>query len=218
MDTQSNLILPGSQALKLAKHEKFCQVWVSLESKVGRGRNSAISAGYSPSGASVEAVRLRARTDIANRIAFLTGQKLQKQDLGMEDFSRTIKEHLDFSVKKLIYANGDLIPLEQLPDDVARCIVSLIVTEKILKTEDSVQTIERVSKYTLEGKSRYNEQLGRYIDVITDIDDGKTLNKVLQKADEMGEELYNKAIQNLEKGITFDHSAEIDQQDDNNNF
>jgi len=205
-DPQTTLIIPGRESLKSARVERFCQEYVNNGQQ---GAKAAIVAGYSDKKASNEAWRLKQKRRVAERIAFLAGQRLRHHDLGVDDFVRVIKEQINFDVKQLFDENGNLIPVDKLPPELSRCIVGVDVRVEKTTIGEDVTTITEIHKYKTEGRSRYNEQLGRYLTIIRDMDQGSNLNDLLKKADEKGEDLYLKSLENKATGKEFDHTDDI---------
>ena len=215
MNQSTGKELPGSVPLKSVKEEATAQAWVTNNQD---GAKAVIAGGYSESGAANTFYVLKQKRRFTERLAFLTGLKLRQHDLSIDDFVRTIKEQLYFDVSKLTNKAGNLIPINELAPEIARCVVGVDFAYK--KTTYPKETCEcgrehktvvetSVMKYRTEGKSRYNEQLGKYLQVLKDMDEVGSLDTLLKKATTEGEELLIMAIGNKKKEKIYDHSQEI---------
>lgn len=211
------ILLPGSEPLELAKYEAFCHAYINNGQN---GAKAAITAGYAEKHASREAVRLKEKPEVANRLGFLSGMALRKHDLSVDDFVQTIQEHLRFDISMIVDKEGCLLSLNDLSPEVARCVVGVDVNwgrtsfDKTLcdcgrELKVSIET--SIHKYRTEGKSKYLEQLGKYLQVLKDQVGLKTFNELQKRAADAGEELYLQSIERSKTGKPkYDHSEYID--------
>ena len=203
-----NIEVLGSEPIKLTSWEAYANARIV---KGLNGKDSAIDAGFSEKTAKNKAVELNKIPEIINRMAYLAGKELRKHDLTIDNFVQAIKEHIDFDLTMLYDKNKQLIDLPDLKPEVARCIVGVDVQRKqsigdLCENcgEEVLMTVD-VLKYRIEGKSRYTEQLGKYLQVLKDQVGVETFNELQARATKRGEDIYRQSVENEKKGKTYDH-------------
>jgi phage terminase small subunit len=124
------------------------------------GAKAATQAGYSAKTARVTASKLLTKANIA--AALETGYKeREKRTLITSDSTvRAIACLAHSDIRKFYDANGDLIPIHSLPDELAACIASIEVVKRNLTSGDG--KTERVWKIKLWSKPQALELLGRH--------------------------------------------------------
>lgn len=118
----------------------------------------------------------------------MCGLKLRQQDLTIDDFTRKIKEHMDFSIKDIFDGDGvELLAVSKLKDSTARCITAI-----------ELSADGKTTKYRTEGSMGFTKMLGHYLTVIQETLD-RTDAMVLQKKwSDQADELYNKIREDAE--------------------
>ena len=125
-----------------------------------KGEAAAIRAGYSPKTAKVQASQILTRLNV--QAALEVGYK-ERQARTQRTADSTVSAiaclaHSD--IRKFYDANGDLLPIHSLPDDLAACIASVEVVKRNLTSGDG--KTERIWKIKLWNKVQALELLGRH--------------------------------------------------------
>lgn len=136
-----------------------------VQAYIANGRNgtqAAITAGFSPNGADVTAVRLLGDIRTKDLLQELTAGHEAATGLTTENVLREIKRLALFDPRRLFKADGALVPIHELDDDTAAGIASLeqdeitdgfgkeavkIGTTKKIKLWDKVRALDMASKH-----------------------------------------------------------------------
>lgn len=148
----------------------YCQHW--------NGAQAAREAGYSESIAKEHASLMLKDEAVKHAIDKQLNKIMGKIDIDTETVVQEIGKLAFANVKDLYDEYGDLIPVHQLPREVAACIIE--VTETNFKGK-----ITR--KYKTEGKSKNLELLGRYLQMFVEKVEIKTAS-----------DMYNDINQHIE--------------------
>jgi phage terminase small subunit len=132
-----------SKAAAAERRKAFAREYI----RNGRnGTQAAITAGFAPNSADVQAAQLLTDPRVRALIDEMTASAAQISGLSLE---RTLQE-----VARLAYADprrmfrpdGTLIPVHEMDDDVAATVASIEHETKVTNDEDGVGTIARVAK------------------------------------------------------------------------
>jgi len=149
--------------LKYPKQEEFChQYLVDLN-----GTQAAIRAKYSPNAANVKAAQLLAKVNVQERISEL--RKQLSQDLRITP-ERVLKELATIGfldIRRAFGEDGKLLPIKNMPEDVARAIGGIDVSTLIGKDKDA-PTIENIHKIKVIDKKGALELLGKNLALFTE--------------------------------------------------
>jgi len=167
----------GGDELENSMEEDFAQSYVN---NGFNGRKAAITAGWSEGGADQQQIRQRGKPRVMKRIAFLCGLRLRQVDLTIDDFTKKIKEHMDFSMKHIFGDDDKLLPVSKLSDATARCITAIEMSK-------DGETI----KYRVEGSTGFTKMLGQYLTVISEALNRTDAMSLQKKWSDQAEELYD---------------------------
>jgi len=112
----NKMIEHGSAELEDSMEEEFSQAYVN---NGFNGRKAALTAGWAEGGADSQAAVKKGKPRVMKRIAFLCGLRLRQVDLTIDDFTKKIKEHMDFSMKHIFGDDDKLLPVSKLSDATA---------------------------------------------------------------------------------------------------
>lgn len=146
-------------AIELAKGLKPQQRLFAYEYAIdGNGGRAAISAGYAEKGASVTSNRLLKNTKIRALIDHLIGKQTQKLEITAEWLLAQLVLQYQGDMRKLYGPNGELLPPDQWPDEVAMTIEGVDTKELI----EEGKTIGYTRKVKQSSKLKALELIGRH--------------------------------------------------------
>jgi phage terminase small subunit len=129
---------------------------------------AAIRAGYSAKTAEQQGPRLLGNVVVAAAIGEAQARHLAAVDVSAQ---RVLKElaAIGFSdIRAIFDENGQLRPVNELPDGVASVIASVEVTKQRTRTADETTTEEWVSKVKAWDKTRALEMLAKHLGLLKD--------------------------------------------------
>lgn len=154
----------GAQPLNNARREQFCREYgVDFN-----GAAAAKRAGYSASGARQTARRLLTDDHVQARVAYIQQQRHDRAEVD----AQTVLSHLlsiaTFDPRSLFDAEGRMLPPEQWPDEAARAVSSLDVTEQWIGSGEDAVFNGYTRKVRLWDKPKSLELLARHLSLLTD--------------------------------------------------
>jgi len=131
---------PGALALSEPKYEAFVQHYVACG---GARAEAARLAGVTV----VTAKKLLNDQDVVDRIRFINAQQFREIGVTAERVKQELAYAAFQNAADLFDADGNLIPVHALPDEVARTItqIEVEVRDKLVKDEDGNPTVESVT-------------------------------------------------------------------------
>lgn len=148
------------------QHELFCREYV-IDFKSGR---AARAAGYSPDNCDQQGYMLKLRPEIRARIKELTRKKLTRADCTADRVMQELARVAFASVKDMFDEEGNLIPVHELPDDVACTISGIDVEYKVERGRDEdgnqTQVVSRVAKIRRASKNDALKVLAQHLKLI----------------------------------------------------
>lgn len=156
---------PGPAPLRNASHEQFCHEYLK-----DFNATAAYQRVYPRSGG--EAARrsasdLLTKPDVAARIDVLRAELAAKADVETVTVIGELKRIAFSDLRKVYDAHGNLLPIHQLPDDVAAAIAGIEVVTKTVPGSDPV-AVAHVVKVKQWDKPRALELLGKYLKLFTE--------------------------------------------------
>jgi phage terminase small subunit len=137
--------------------------FVSEYLKDPNATRAAIKAGYSPR----TARQMGAENLTKPAIKAPVQAQIAKFDIESEDILRGISRLAHSDLRKLYDEHGSLLPIHQLPDDVAAAIAGIEVVTRTIPGSDPVE-VEHVVKIKLWDKTRALEMAGKYKKLFTE--------------------------------------------------
>src|SRR5438128_10787683 len=125
-----------------------------------RGEAAAIRAGYHPKNARSQASRLSTKANIQTALEVGYQERQARTRITADSTVRAIACLAHSDIRKFYDANGDLLPIPSLPDDLAACIASIEVVKRNFTSGDG--KTELVWKIKLWNKPQALELLGRH--------------------------------------------------------
>ena len=125
---------------------------------------AAIRAGYSEKWAGTNADKLLKNTKIAAAIQKAMDERANKLEITAERVLQEIAKLAFGNIKNVYASNGQLIPPQDLPEEVAATITE--VTEEQLGTGEGAVLVRR--KYKIADKKANLELLGKHLRLFTD--------------------------------------------------
>lgn len=125
---------------------------------------AAIRAGYSEKWAGTNADKLLKNTKIASAIQKAMDERANKLEITAERVLQEIAKLAFGNIKNVYASNGQLIPPQDLPEDVSATITE--VTEEQLGTGEGAVLVRR--KYKIADKKANLELLGKHLRLFTD--------------------------------------------------
>lgn len=119
------------------------------------GRAAAIAAGYSPRGAEVTACRLLKRPEIRSEVDKIIEKASMRSLLSVERVQEEIARLAFSDPGRIVGADGRLLPIHELPEDVRRAIASV----KCERDENGNTTWE----YRFWDKPKSHELAGKHL-------------------------------------------------------
>lgn len=155
------------------------------------GKQAAIKAGYSPNTAESQASRLLRNAKVAEAIAEGREKIAKRAEVEALDVIRELAQLCRSDIRKAFDGEGRLLPIHQLPDDIARAISAVEVEQLFDGTgEDKFQSGVTV-KVKFWDKPRSLELLGKYFKLYVD--------KVEHSADSSFAELLKEARERAQR-------------------
>ena len=125
-----------------------------------KGEAAAIRAGYPPKNARSQASRLSTKANIQAALEAGYKERQARTRITADSTVRAIACLAHSDIRKFYDANGDLLPIHSLPDDLAACIASIEVVKRNFTSGDG--KTELVWKIKLWNKPQALELLGRH--------------------------------------------------------
>lgn len=142
---------------KAAAHRRkvFVEAYIA---NGGNATDAAKTAGYSAKTAYSQGGRLLKNVEIAAEIAARSKQIAKKYELTTESIIAELAKIVHADLRKLVGANGEILPVKDWPDDLASAIAAIDVTEigldgnaigqtKKIKLWDKNSAIEKAMKH-----------------------------------------------------------------------
>ena len=127
---------------------------------------AAIRAGYSKKTAAQIAEKLLRKAEIAQAVSDRQGKKLARLDLKAEDVLRQLLQITQSDLRRLFDTEGNLLPVHDLPDDVAAALASVEVVAR--PTGDKARPVEYVHKFRLWDKNAALNTLAKHLGLLID--------------------------------------------------
>ncbi len=141
-----------------AKQRRFCEEYVTDLNAT----QAAIRAGYSPKRASEQAYQLLQKTTVQALIQQLQEKLSEKTQISAEKVIHEFAKIAFSNPKKLYDASGNIIPINELPEEVAATITE-IKTKHFKSKLKKAQLIE--TTYKLHSKTSALESLGKHLGI-----------------------------------------------------
>lgn len=139
---------------KLTKRETL---FASEYLKDLNGKAAAIRAGYSPKSARDQAYKILQRSHVKAHVGNLSRENLVENDIAVSRIVAELAAIAFFDPRKLYDEDGNLKPIKDLPESVARAIGGVEVTERTindvtigktkLKINDKIKALEVLAKH-----------------------------------------------------------------------
>ena len=141
------------------KQKRFCHEYlIDLNAK-----QAAIRAGYSKKNAQFQASRMLTNANVSGILQKLRDKQLAKIDLSTEEVLSAIKEIGFSDPRKAFDQFCRLLPVNEWPPEVARCIVSVEIVEEFQGKGDSRELTGYVKKVRFWNKNDALEMCMRYL-------------------------------------------------------
>ena len=127
------------------------------------GTKAAIRAGYSESGASVQAVRLLADDNVLALVERLTNRKFAKLEISADHVLHELARLAFLDPRKFFDGDGNLKPIHELDDDTAAALAGLEVTEEFTGSGESRALSGYLKKIKIADKGINLERLGKHL-------------------------------------------------------
>lgn len=124
-------------------------------------KQAAIRAGYSPKTAESQGSRLLRNAKVKSALEAKQGKVADKLDLKAEDVIKRLVEVLDFDIGKAFDAQGRLLALTDMPEEIRRCISSIETDELYVGGGERKVEIGQVRKVKFWDKLKAAELLGK---------------------------------------------------------
>lgn len=138
------------------KHKKFCDEY--LIDLNGSRAYKTVYADVSDESARVLASKLLTTVNVKNYLEPKARKNVDKAQLSAENVLKEIARIAFINPKNLFTVDNNLVPINELPDEIAACIESIEFHE----------ITGKVKKYKLNSKVKGLEMLGRYFKLFTD--------------------------------------------------
>ena len=164
---------------------------------------AAIRAGYSKKTAYSIGHENLSKPEIQEAIAEYTKSKCETVGINIEEVLREYRRIAFLDIRKAFDENGHLLPIHEMPEDVARAIAGVDVTS--LNSEDNQLTI--TSKIKLIDKRGALQDLGKYLKMFADRVEhtGKNGEDLFPELDEF--EFARRVAFILEEGLRTDEQC-----------
>ncbi len=168
------------------RYERFCQEY----STDSNGARSVIAAGYSEAGASVTACQLLAKPNIRARIKQLVDERNARTLLNGDEILLGIKELAVSDIRRIFDSKTQCwLPMDEWPDDIARCVSSIESKELYNRAGDLVGYLKKVKLWE---KPKSQENLGRNQGLFKDVVESKVVATVVSVDSKQVAELVDK--------------------------
>jgi phage terminase small subunit len=135
--------------------------------KHGNGTRAAIEAGYSPSGADVQAVRLLGNASVKAEIARRGKRIEERAEISAAEVLREMKRIAMADISQAYDENGNLKKIHEIPEDVRRAIAGVEVDELWAGGRERTQ-IGETRKLKFWDKTKALDQLARHLSLFND--------------------------------------------------
>jgi phage terminase small subunit len=150
--------MAGKPALS-PKQERFCLEYL----KDLNGTQAAIRTGYSARTANEQAARLLAKASVSARVQQLLAKRNEKLELKADDILRELLRIAQVDIAKIYDADGLLLPIHEMPEDVRRAIAGV----DVLSHGDG-ETVWTTKKVRFWDKTKALELLAKVLKLLTD--------------------------------------------------
>ena len=155
------------------RQERFVQEYL----KDLNATQAAIRAGYSAKSAGRFAVELLSKPHVARAVGAAQRARADRVQIESDTVLREILKLAMSDVRKLFDEQGRLLPVHQLPDDVAKAVSSVEVVTSRIPGTDPVE-VEHVSKIKFWDKRASLELLGKHLKLFNDAPPPATVTAV----------------------------------------
>lgn len=128
---------------------------------------AAIRAGYSPKTAAAQGSRLLKNVEVQQAIAQRQAQVSQSAGVRAEDVLRQLMRIGFCDIRKAYDEKGNLLPIKDLPDDIALAVSGIDVEEIQGPDDENPQTL-RVRKLRFPDRNKALELLGKHLKLWVD--------------------------------------------------
>lgn len=143
--------------------ERFCQEYV----KDLNGRQAAIRAGYAENSAEVQASQLLRKTNVASRVAELQQTVADKAGVTALGLLTELRRVAYADMRSIFDADGKLLPIKDLPDDVAATLASVEI-ERRTEGHGEDAEVYHVHKVKRWDKLKAVEMLMKHLNLLVD--------------------------------------------------
>lgn len=157
---QNGLSISGSSA----RRRRFAAEYVR---NGFRGAAAAIKAGYSRASARSIASELLTFPDVAQRVKELTEAALSRAEMGAQETIAQLSRIARADIRGLVDDEGNLVPIQDLDDDIARAVRKVTVN-KTVHTKGGAVTETETTQLDLEGRVPALQILARYHRLVSD--------------------------------------------------
>jgi phage terminase small subunit len=144
------------------RQEKFVVEYL----KDGNGTQAAIRAGYSPKGADVRAIQLLAIDRIAAKIEAGRNRILSRTEISVGRVLREFACLAFLDPAKLFNAQGELLPIREMPEDARRALAGIEIEELFEYERGSRSQVGNLRKIRLTSKLGALETLAKHLGML----------------------------------------------------
>lgn len=176
------------------RHEKFC--W-----NIANGLNQTdayLQAGNKCSyqTARRNSSRMLTNADILERIEQIRAEIAEREKIKADEVARELKNIAFFNPQMLFDEEGLLIPLHELPSDVAKVVANI----KIYNLKNKADQIEYLKEIQLIPKIKALELLGYYVGMFKGkAADAPDISLIIKRIEQESEEIALQALENRNK-------------------
>ena len=147
-----------------AKQRRFVQEYlIDLNATA-----AAIRAGYSERTASVIGCQNLRKLQISAAIAEAAKERAKRVELSSDRVLEEIARVAFADIRRAFDADGNLLAIDQMPEEIARAVAGFEVVEHVVGAGDD-RTVERTKKVKITDKLRALELAGRHLKLFTDV-------------------------------------------------
>lgn len=132
------------------------------------GKKAAISAGFSPKTAESQASRLLSNAKVSAELARRLASIEEKAEITVVEVLRELKKIGFADIRKAYGPDNKLLPVAQLPDDLAAAVMSVESEELFEGVGQDRERVGDTVKLKFADKVRALENLGRHLKMFTD--------------------------------------------------
>lgn len=167
---------PGRHAILSEKHKAFCKEYlIDLNAT-----QAAIRAGYSPVSANTFGTALIKQQRIIDHLKELMDERSKRVEIKQDRVIIEIARLAFNDPRKAFDADGNLLPIQAWPDEVAAAIASI----KVLETKNDEGTVSQTKEIKFWDKSKNLDLAARHLGMLKDkVEHTGVVNFVLDKAD-----------------------------------